>query len=339
MYAITAKIYDFETWYKEWRNIAEVAEVQGRYIHSMYYYRMAEFMLINTDPDKDTMYRKMQEMFNKAFPTVKRHKVPFKKGYLPCIFMKSTTANKTVLLHGGYDSFIEEFYLICEQFVQAGYNVLLFEGEGQGDTLRQGMTFNEKWESSITTLLDFFELEQVALIGVSWGGYFALRAAAFEKRVTHVVCFDVCFDGLDVQMQLMKQPIRSIFQIVYKLRFKSIINLLVQAKMNRDTLANWGISHGMYITGTNTPYAFYEAIEKHTLQKLLNDIDQNVLLLAGEKDHYIPRWHFDYLKDNLPFAAVTARLFTKEEGGEQHCRVGNYDLAVGYIQSWLQRNY
>lgn len=157
--------------------------------------------------------------------------------------------------------------------------------------------------------------------------------------MTHIVCYDVCYDGLDVQFQLVKQPIRTVFRLLYKFKFRSIINLLVRGKMNRDTLANWGISHGMYITGTNTPYAFYQAIEKHTLKELLNDIDQHVLLLAGEKDHYIPRWHFDYLKDNLPCAKVTARLFTKREGGEQHCRVGNYDLAIGYIQSWLQINY
>lgn len=339
VYSITSKINSFETWYKEWRNIAETAEVEKRYIHSMYYYRMAEFMLTDDDANKDSMYYKMQEMFNKAFPAIKRYKVPFKNGYLPCLFLKSNNSKKTILLHGGYDSFIEEFYLFCDQFVQAGYNVLLFEGEGQGNTLRQGMKFNEKWEQSITTVLDYFDLDEVALVGVSWGGYFALRAAAYEKRVTHVVCFDICYDGLDVQFHLMKQPIRFIFQVLFHLKFASVVNLLVHRKMNRDTLANWGISHGMYITGTKSPYDFYKAIEKHTLKDLLTNIDQKVLLLYGENDHYIPSWQFDHLQNNLPFADVTSRLFTKKEGGEQHCRVGNYNLAIDYIQSWLQKNF
>lgn len=70
----------------------------------------------------------------------------------------------------------------------------------------------------------------------------------------------------------------------------------------------------------------------------MDEIDQNVLLFAGEKDHYIPRWHFDYLKDNLPSDIVTSRLFT-EEGGEQYCQVGNYNLALEYILFWLKSKY
>jgi len=87
--------------------------------------------------------------------------------------------NKTVLIHGGYDSFIEEFYIVSEWLAKSGYNVILFEGEGQGGTLRQGMKFNEKWENSVGAVLAYFKLDKAALIGISWGGYFALRAVAY----------------------------------------------------------------------------------------------------------------------------------------------------------------
>ncbi|WP_054950433.1 alpha/beta fold hydrolase [Numidum massiliense] len=338
VYAAAANIHNFETWYVEWRRMAEIAEGEGRYVHSMYYYRMAEFMLMDDDPAKNVMYHKMAEMFQKAVPSAVRYQVPFKGGHLPCLFIEADApadTSQTVLVHGGYDSFIEEFYLICERFARAGYNVLLFEGEGQGATLRQGMTFNEKWEQSVGAILDYFQLDQVALVGISWGGYFALRAAAMEKRIAHVVCYDVCYDGLDVLFHLLPQPARTLLQQLYKFSCKRIINALVRKKMQQDTLANWGITHGMYITGTRSPFDFYRAIEKHTLKGLLNRIEQRVLLLAGEKDHYIPQWHFDYLRNHLPRARVTSRLFTTAEGGEQHCRVGNYDLAIGYILSWL----
>src|SRR5699024_5675037 len=305
----------------------------------MYYYHMAEFMLTDDYPAKDVMYQKMQAMFQQAFPTIKRYEVPFKNGFLPCIYLQSNPQNKTILLHGGYDSFIEEFYLLCRPFTEQGYNVILSEGEGQGRTLRQGMTFNEQWEDSVTAILDYFKLTQVALIGVSWGGYFALRAAAFEKRITHVVCFDVCYDGLDLQLSLIKQPFRTFFRLLYHLKCKRVINLLVRRKMRQDNLANWGISHGMYITQTDSPYAFYQAMEKHTLKDILDHIDQVVLLLAGEKDHYIPKWQFDYLSQHLPEAQVTSRLFTEAEGGEQHCRVGNYELALDTIYTWLKAHY
>src|SRR5690625_931937 len=131
IYKIATKITNFQTWFKEWKNLAEIAENERRYIHSMYYYRMAEFMLTDDHPEKDIMYHNMQVMFAQAFPEVNRHKVPFHQGYLPCIYMEAEESTKTILLHGGYDSFIEEFYLLCQPFVEAGYNVILFEGEGQ----------------------------------------------------------------------------------------------------------------------------------------------------------------------------------------------------------------
>lgn len=339
VHAIASHIHCFETWYTEWQKAAKIAELDKRYIHSMYYYRMAEFMLTNDNPNKDAMYYKMQDMFSHAFPTVRKYKVPFKNGYLPCINISSTNASKTILVHGGYDSFIEEFYLIAKQFAQAGYNILLFEGEGQGETLRQGMLFNEKWENSVTAILNYFNIEKAALIGISWGGYLALRAASLEKRITHVVCYDALYDGFDVQLNLIDQPMKTIFHLLYKLRLKTFINFLVREKMKRNTLANWGISHGMYITGTDSPYEFYSAIAKHTLKHSLHDIDQHVLLLAGEKDHYVPLWHFNYLTKHLQSANVTTRLFTEFEGGEQHCRVGNYELAINEINSWLKQYY
>lgn len=78
----------------------------------MYYYRMAEFMLTDDRPEKDLMYHKMVDMFEKCTPSVAKHQIPYKKGYLPCLSIGSRSSEKTLLIHGGYDSFIQEFYFI-----------------------------------------------------------------------------------------------------------------------------------------------------------------------------------------------------------------------------------
>ncbi len=70
IYEAAEKTHDFGSWYTEWRNIAETAEKDGRYMHSMYYYQMAEFMLKDNNPQKDKMYYKCVEMFDKAVPKV-----------------------------------------------------------------------------------------------------------------------------------------------------------------------------------------------------------------------------------------------------------------------------
>jgi hypothetical protein len=65
-----------------------------------------------------------------------------------------------------------------------------------------------------------------------------------------------------------------------------------------------------------------------------------VLLLAGERDHYIPRNQFYRLKRSLPNTrCLTSRLFTEAEGGEQHCQIGNIPLAVNTILDWLDKRF
>lgn len=332
-------VNDTEDWYNEWRLIAEIAEKEERYIHSMYYYRMAEFMLTDDRPEKDIMYGKMRKMFEKSTPSAKRYEVPYKNGYLPCLEIGSAASEKTILVHGGYDSFIEEFYFLFKRFVSAGYRILLFEGEGQGETLRQGMKFTNRWENSVGAILDYFKVEKATIIGISWGGFLALRAAAFEKRLTHVISFGGFYDGLDVQFSFMNKAVKKIFTLLYKMKLSKLINFLIKKKMSKDSLANWAISHGMYITGKDSPYEFYRSIENHSLGNIHNKINQKVLLLAGEEDHYIPHWQHDYLEKALKNASISSRMFTKNENGEQHCQVGNYKIALDYILVWLQKEY
>lgn len=69
----------------------------------------------------------------------------------------------------------------------------------------------------------------------------------------------------------------------------------------------------------------------------MHKVTQDVLLLSGEKDHYIPAWQFTHLSQNLPNAQVESRMFTEAEGGEQHYQVGNYKVAIDYIKEWINR--
>ena len=74
-----SRVSDNESWYLEWRRIAEIARNESRFLHSMYYYRMAEFMLLPDQPEKTEMYTAMQEMFREAFPTIRKERIPYKR--------------------------------------------------------------------------------------------------------------------------------------------------------------------------------------------------------------------------------------------------------------------
>jgi predicted esterase len=62
------------------------------------------------------------------------------------------------------------------------------------------------------------------------------------------------------------------------------------------------------------------------------------LLLAGESDQYIPIERMEQIKNELINAkSVTARVYTKEDGGEQHCQVGNLTLVIEDLYKFLDK--
>jgi len=99
----------------------------------------------------DTVYHLMKPDFSgfaslHAFSThltYERHRIPFENGVPNCITIPAVHPKGTVLVCGGYDSFIEEFVLQIRELAARGYSVVLFEGPGQGYCLRERMYFRK----------------------------------------------------------------------------------------------------------------------------------------------------------------------------------------------------
>lgn len=97
------------------------------------------------------------------------------------------------------------------------------------------------------------------------------------------------------------------------------------------------IRQGMHVTGTPSQAAFLRAIEPFTKADISSKVTQDVLLLAGAKDHFVPLGQLDRQKHALTNArSVTTRLFTAEEHAASHCQIGNLPLAMKVIICWLQ---
>ncbi|PKL76048.1 MAG: hypothetical protein CVV27_12295, partial [Candidatus Melainabacteria bacterium HGW-Melainabacteria-1] len=96
-----------------------------------------------------------------------------------------------------FDAFVEEFYAIWATLAAAGYEVIAFEGPGQGGALRKhGLVFDHDWEKPTKAVLDHFEFAEASLLGVSMGGYWCLRAAAFEPRIQRAIAFPPVYDWM-----------------------------------------------------------------------------------------------------------------------------------------------
>ena len=91
--------------------IAENARKENRLSNAAIYYRSAEFF---------------SELFYEAFRNdrFERSRVPYQGSFLPAAIRTESVTQSigTILLHGGMDSFVEEWYLMMKFLADAGYD-------------------------------------------------------------------------------------------------------------------------------------------------------------------------------------------------------------------------
>ncbi len=336
LWEIAPRLIEFngDIWYEQWHKIALRAESQERFMHAAYYHRMSEFFLPNQRPEKDTSYEDFQRCFYQAVgqDAFERVAVPYGGGTLPALRVRAPREKGVVVLHGGFDSFMEEFYLSLGRLTNLGYTVVVFEGPGQGRPLRHGMKMGCQWERPVGAVLDHFDLDGVCLIGISLGGCFALRAAAHESRIAKVVAFDVVWDALAAFTRNF--PI-DLYGLVVSKKVAEVDAFIAELRKTND-MVDWMVDHGMYITGSTTPFEYLSKYSQFTTREISPLIKQDVLLLAGENDHFVPAEFYGEQKRALINArSVRGRLFRHGGGGENHCQIGDLDLAWNEITDWL----
>lgn len=338
----TRGIKDLSTWFEVWSALGNQYKNAAQYMRVAYSYRMAEFFLKEDHPQKNRMYEESYKYFYLAFKQMninyKINEIPFMNSKMHSIYLKSKNERGILLICGGYDSFIEEFVLALIDFTYNGYTVILFEGGGQGKTLKNGITFMADWENPTSCVLDYYNVESCTMIGISWGGYLAVRAAAFESRINAVVAYDVLENGFLCMTDMFPIIFKYMVRHFVLNQRKKAVNQIIEFLRKKSLIADWAMMQGMYITGTKTPYDFYRELLKHHLpQSVCDQLTCHVLLLAGEKDHYIPNNQFYRLINKINHAkSLSTRMFTEAEGGEQHCQIGNHQLAIDEILQWMK---
>ena len=174
---------------------------------------------------------------------------------------------------------------------------------------------------------------------VFFGGfdsYIALRAAALEPRVTRVVAYDVLTNLLDVNLRRTGTAQRTLLKVLPRLKAAGAVDWMVERVARKSPVVRWGIEQGMRVTGTRSAFEFLQMTERIQTNDVSALISQDVLLLAGSEDHYVPiaQW-YDQIRMLGNARSITARLFTRSECAQNHCQVGSYGLALRTIVTWL----
>ncbi|MCY6369946.1 alpha/beta hydrolase family protein [Clostridium ganghwense] len=343
---IAKDIHTSNDWKRKMIAIGDEANKDGRIENAIAYYRMSEFFMYDGDPDKKKYYLLATKMFYEYYADyfesgkVKQYKVPYEGVKLPVMFAKAKQEKKgTILLHGGNDSYIEEFFFSMLYFAEQGYDTYLFEGPGQGGVIRvQGKHFTHEWEKPVKAVLDYLKLDELTIIGASLGGMLAPRAAAFDDRIKRVIAWSVFTNFADVLIGMRPKKVQRITNFCMKHNLAFIINTIIGAKIKKgDELVKWGFLHGMYAYEAKTPYEYLKKMDQYQIYNIADKIKQNVLIIGATKDHLI-----DYRTVGLEINAltnarsITVRIFTEQEHGEAHCNLGNLKLCYDTMINWIE---
>lgn len=119
------QIRTLDDWKRVMTGLAENAVSEGWWINAAFLYRAAEFFVLHSDPDKEALYDRFVDLFyNKAVAgePIERHNVQYEHTHLPAIRVGSDqpACKGTIVIHWGFDSFIEEFYSWTTYFASKG---------------------------------------------------------------------------------------------------------------------------------------------------------------------------------------------------------------------------
>jgi alpha-beta hydrolase superfamily lysophospholipase len=274
-------------------------------------------------------YRRHRRAFTRAAslmtPVGEEIRIPYEGTTLHGYFFKADDAPRpTLIVNGGYDSTAEESWFFSgAAAVERGYNVLLFDGPGQGEAIfEQGLTFRPDWERVIGPVLDYLytrpevDRERLALMGISFGGYLAPRAASFEPRINALIADPG-------QLSLYEETKRRVppFIAAHLLDERGLAPRLLAMLLNRrlrHVSGGWGLRRGLLTHGVKTPLDYIRMTPAYVTEHP-EAIACPTLITSAEHDEIGATARTLYDRLTCP---KTFLVFSAAEGAGAHCETG-----------------
>ena len=327
-------------WWEEWsamgarlEEAAAAAEAEGRRFTAgdcflragMYYFTAERF--ISPGAEKREMGRKAIQCqhagFERRHPNIERVEVPYEGITLPALFMKAPEVSgraPAMVAFDGLDNCKEMSVLFNGlEFARRGWHTLAIDGPGQGESLRlRNILTRYDYEAAGTAAYDYVtsrpdvEAKKVAVMGYSFGGYYAPRVCAFEKRYAACVAFGAMHWNMEQWVDGIRQAVKT------------------DAKKSAQ-------SHFQvpWVFGAKDLDEAVEMAKRFNLAEVAARIECPFLVVHGENDRIVPVDSAKKLYEAVGSKRKTFKVFTADEGGAEHCQVDNRQVGIDYIADWL----
>jgi len=352
---------DAQSWFDVWSELAagvltgaETSLAQGHrtsalsaYLRASNYFRASYTFLIGSpvDPRVVDAYRRQRDAFESAVvlmkPSAQRISIPYGNTALHGYLFRAADDEQprpTLIITGGYDSTAEEAYFFSgAAAIARGYTCLVFDGPGQGAAIiEDGIVFRPDWEAVGRAVVDFavsrpeIDAARIAILGISFGGYLAPRAASGEPRLAACIAdpgeFSL-FDELKSRLPtFISRQIPDGNRLVL-----SLLDSVIRRRL-RHTTAGWGLRRCMWVHGVDSPLAYMRLTREYSLEGCVAQIRCPTLVCSAENDEIGVTAQKLYDDLTCPKARLT---FTATEGAGAHCEIGARSLFNQRAFDWL----
>jgi dienelactone hydrolase len=302
-----------------------------KYFRAAAYVCQAERMLSSKDPERIPFYQQGLDLMQKSFelidPATTRVEVPFEGHLLPAYFTQATRADgspaPTMIMWNGLDSTKEHMYTSewPQELAARGISTLMVDCPGSGEALRflglKSRVETEDWAKACVDYLetrDDVDADRIGLVGWSLGGYYAPRAAAYEKRIRLVVAWGANHNWGEVQKRRLERE-------------------------GENPVPHYW-EHVLWVWGADDVTTFVEDAEAVNLNGVVEQITCPFLITHGENDRQIPVAYAHQSYDqavNSPKREL--RIFTPEEGATEHVGLDHLPHVGAYTADWIEDTF
>jgi len=290
------------------------------------YYTTAERMQGAGQPGKAKTFAKAQDAFKKYVEyggeNIERVEIPYKGAVIPGLFTRAEGVEgeaPCVLYCNGLDSSKELLFWswLPTALAKRGISTLCIDQPGTGETLRlhglPATPFSEEWASPCFDYLaarDDVDAERIGVTGISLGGHFAARAAAYEPRFASGAVWGANHNWHEVQIGRLdregENPVPHYWKHVY------------------------------WVFGATDKEDFFKKVEGMNMNGHMDKIKMPFLITHGKNDRQINvKYAHQAFEQMTNSVKPELKIFTTREGGVEHVGADNMSYGREYIADWF----